>query len=78
MMKKKQGERVNRVLILCVLLTPCFVLAEEAPSLELLEFLGNWEISEDEWQDPLDFMQGLDVLDADAQTVKVEEAQDAQ
>jgi hypothetical protein len=54
------------------------VVAEEAPSLELLEFLGDWEISENEWQDPLDFMQDLDVLDAEAQTAKVEEARDAQ
>jgi len=77
-MKKKQGEHVNRVLILCVLLTPCFVFAEETPSLELLEFLGDWEISENEWQDPLDFIQDLDALDADAQTAKVEEAQNAQ
>jgi len=69
---------MSRVLILCVLCTPCFVFAEEAPSLELLEFLGDWEISEDEWQDPLDFMQDLDALDAETQTAKVEEAQDAQ
>jgi len=69
---------VNRVLILCVLFTPCFVVAEEIPSLELLEFLGDWEISENEWQDPLDFMQNLDALDAEAQTAKVEEVQDAQ
>ncbi len=77
-MNKKQGECVNRVLILCVLCTPCFVFAEETPSLELLEFLGDWEISENEWQDPLDFMQDLDALDAETQTAKVEEAQDAQ
>jgi len=77
-MRKKRGEGVSRVLILCVLFTPCFVVAEEAPSLELLEFLGDWEISENEWQDPLDFMQDLDALDAEAQTAKVEEAQDAQ
>ncbi len=77
-MKKKQGERVNRILVLCVLLTPGFMSAGEAPSPELLEFLGNWEISENEWQDPLDFMQDLDALDAEAQTAKVEEAQDAQ
>ncbi len=63
------------VYVLCV---PCFVFAEEAPSLELLEFLGDWEISENEWQDPLDFMQDLDALDAETQTAKVEEAQDAQ
>jgi len=77
-MNKKQGECVNRALILCALCVPCFVVAEEAPSLELLEFLGDWEISENEWQDPLDFMQDLDALDAEAQTAKVEEAQDAQ
>jgi len=77
-MKKMQGKRVNRVLVLCVLLTPGLVFAEEPPSPELLEFLGNWELSEDEWQDPLDFMQDLAVLDAEAQTVNVEEAQDEQ
>jgi len=69
---------MNRTLVLCVLFIPCFVFAEETPSLELLEFLGDWEISENEWQDPLDFMQDLDALDAEAQTAKVEEAQDAQ
>ncbi len=77
-MKKKQGEHVSRVFILCVLCVPCFVVAEEAPSLELLEFLGDWEIGENEWQDPLDFMQELDALDAETRTAKVEEAQDAQ
>jgi len=78
-MKKKRGEHVSRIFILCVLCVPCFVFAdEETPSLELLEFLGDWEISENEWQDPLDFMQNLDALDAEIRTVKVEEAQDAQ
>ncbi|HHI93724.1 MAG TPA: hypothetical protein ENK04_09480 [Gammaproteobacteria bacterium] len=69
---------MNRVLVLCALLVPGFVFAEEIPSPELLEFLGDWEVSENEWQDPLDFMQDLDALDAEAQTAKVEEAQDAQ
>ncbi len=79
MMKKKQGKpRVNRILVLYVLLTPWCLFAEEPPSLELLEFLGDWEISENDWQDPLDFMQDLDALDAEAQNVKVEEVQDAQ
>ncbi|VAW85049.1 hypothetical protein MNBD_GAMMA17-313 [hydrothermal vent metagenome] len=79
MMKKKQGkQRANRMFVLYVLLTPWYAVAEETPSLELLEFLADWEISENEWQDPLDFMQGLDELDAEAQRVKVEEAQDAQ
>ncbi|MCF6324845.1 MAG: hypothetical protein L3J89_11080 [Gammaproteobacteria bacterium] len=77
-MKKKLGKhRVNRMLVLYMLLTPWCVVAEETPSLELLEFLGDWEISESEWQDPLDFIQDLDALDAEAQA-EVEEAQDAQ
>jgi len=78
MMKNKKGKYVNRMIFLCMLLTPCFMFAEETPSLELLEFLGNWEINEDEWQDPLEFMQELDALEAEAQAVKVEDAQDGQ
>ncbi len=79
MMKKKRGkQRVNRILFLYVLLTPWCAVAEGTPSLELLEFLADWEISENEWQDPLDFMRDLDALEAEARRVKVEEAQDEQ
>ena len=54
------------------------VKAGETPSLELLEFLGNWEDSDGEWQDPMELMKELEVLDADAKTVKVEEVSDGQ
>ena len=54
------------------------VKAGETPSLELLEFLGNWEDSDGEWQDPMELMKELEVLEADAQTVKVEEVSDGQ
>ena len=52
--------------------------AAEAPSLELLEFLGDWETSDGEWQDPLELMKELDVLETDSQTVKVEDGGDEQ
>jgi len=54
------------------------VKAGETPSLEFLEFLGNWEDSDGEWQDPMELMKELEVLDADAKTVKVEEVSDGQ
>jgi hypothetical protein len=41
----------------------------EAPSLELLEFLGHWESAEGEWQDPLELLQTLDVTDVDVAAV---------
>jgi hypothetical protein len=52
--------------------------ADETPSLELLEFLGNWETSDGKWQDPLELMQELDVLEVEAKMVKVEDDRDGQ
>ena len=43
--------------------------AVEPPSMELLEFLGDWESKDGEWLDPL---QLLDELEAEAQNVQVE------
>jgi hypothetical protein len=57
---------------------PATAKADEPPSPELLEFLGNWETSEGEWQDPLELMKELDVVETDAQTVKVEDSRDGQ
>jgi len=69
---------MRRMLILSALTVPLIIFAADAPSLELLEFLGDWETSEGEWQDPLEFMQELDALETDAQSAKVEDDQDAQ
>jgi hypothetical protein len=63
---------------LTAVLLPATAIADEPPSPELLEFLGNWETSEGEWQDPLELMKELDVVEADAQTVKVEDSRDGQ
>jgi len=55
--------------------------AAEAPSLELLEFLGHWESAETdkgEWQDPLEVMQELDALDKSELTAQVEASDDGQ
>ena len=70
------ADALKRLLMLSALLLPCLVLAADAPSVELLEFLGNWETNDGEWQDPLDFMQDLDALAAESQDVNVEESQD--
>lgn len=69
---------MNRLSFLCALLIPCFVLAADAPSVELLEFLGNWETTEGEWQDPLDFMEDLNAMEVEEKDVNVEDAQDGQ
>ena len=66
------------VALLMGLILPVTAKAAEPPSLELLEFLGNWETSDGEWQDPLELMKELDVLEAEAKTAKVEDARDGQ
>ena len=71
-----RADVVKRLLMLSALLLPCLVLAADAPSIELLEFLGNWETNDGEWQDPLDFMQDIDAIPAEAEEVNIEEAQD--
>ena len=47
---------VNRISILCLLMSASMSLqaeeTEEAPSEELLEFLGQWEKVDNEWVDP--------------------------
>jgi hypothetical protein len=45
---------------------------------ELLEFLGDWETAEGEWQDPVEFMQDFEAVSAEAEEVNVEEAEDGQ
>ncbi len=45
----------------------------ESPSLELLEFLGNWETEDGEWLDPI---QLLEELEAESQTAEVEDGSD--
>lgn len=72
---------MNRWLLMWVLLAPPLVMAAEnaeAPSLELLEFLGNWETDKGEWQDPMELVAELDALEADAKSTKVKEDQDGQ
>lgn len=66
---------MKRGLIFSVLL-PCLVLAADAPSVELLEFLGDWETKEGEWQDPMEFIQDLEVMTAEAEGINTEEVQD--
>ena len=70
-----RGDAVKRAMIFSVLL-PCLVLAADAPSVELLEFLGDWETNDGEWQDPLDFMQDLEVMTAEAEGIDTEDVQD--
>ncbi len=70
-----RDDRFRRLLMVCALCAPAVILAEDAPSLELLEFLGEWETGDGEWQDPLEFMQELAALDAAAQNVKVKQAE---
>lgn len=48
---------------------------KEAPSLELLEFLGDWETEDGEWLDPI---QILEELEAESQTAEVEDGSDGQ
>lgn len=72
---------MNRWLLMWVLLAPPLVMAAEvaeAPSLELLEFLGNWETEKGEWLDPMELIAELDALEADAQSIKVKDGQDEQ
>lgn len=45
----------------------------EAPSLELLEFLGSWETSDGEWIDPIEL---LEEIEAEQETAKTEEQND--
>lgn len=47
--------------------------AIETPSMELLEFLGNWETSDGEWVDPIKL---LEELEAEPQTAQTEEQSD--
>jgi hypothetical protein len=72
---------MKRLMMLTVLAVPLMVFAADAPSLELLEFLGDWESSDGKWQDPLDFMQDTeadpDALGSDTQSAKVEDEKDA-
>lgn len=81
-MKKTLADRMKRLLMLSVLAVPLMVFAADAPSLELLEFLGDWESADGEWQDPLDFMQDLeadpDALGSDSQGANVEDEKDGQ
>lgn len=63
---------------LIALSLPATAKAAEAPSLELLEFLGAWENSDGEWQDPLELMKELDELETDAQAVNLEDGRDGQ
>lgn len=47
--------------------------AAETPSLELLEFLGNWETTDGEWLDPLLL---LEEIEAEAETAQIEDQHD--
>jgi hypothetical protein len=77
-MKRAQGDRVKRLIVVCMLLPALLpiAMAAEEPSLELLEFLGDWETADGEWQDPLEFMQDVEALEAE--NAKLEDDQDAQ
>lgn len=46
-----------RLLILLVTLSATLAYAEEAqaPSLDFLEFMGEWETTDGQWQDPIEF-----------------------
>jgi hypothetical protein len=63
------------LLLLLPALLPVPVWAEtgqaEAPSPELLEFLGSWEADDGQWLDPLDL---LAEIDADAKATNDEKA----
>ena len=36
----------------CLIGTPVVAVEQEQPSLELLEFLGDWSVGDDRWLDP--------------------------
>ncbi|MBL1278171.1 MAG: hypothetical protein COB30_019005 [Ectothiorhodospiraceae bacterium] len=66
---------ITPMLVSVSLVMPVTALTAEtaaSPSLELLEFLGDWESKEGEWQDPLELMNALDALEDDAQKVNAE------
>ena len=62
---------LNPVLILLIAGIPCITTAKdkefETPSLEFLEFLGEWTNSENQWIDPLSMKQ-IEEKDRDAST----------
>lgn len=64
---------------LWVVFAPLAVVAAdvaEAPSLELLEFLGSWETADGQWQDPLDMVEELDNADTSEPRAKHEDVND--
>jgi hypothetical protein len=74
-MKRMQGDRVRRLILLCMLFPALLpiAMAEGEPSLELLEFLGNWETADGAWQDPLEFLQDVEALEAEKAKLEVDE-----
>ena len=42
-------------ILFCLLGTPLSATEQEQPSLELLEFLGDWAMGDDGWLDPIEF-----------------------
>jgi len=50
------------LMVCCLGVSTVYAAEAEAPSMELLEFMGEWEGSDGQWQDP---MQLVDVDDAD-------------
>jgi len=60
-----------------LLVTPMALAADEAPdetpSLDFLEFLGEWEDAQGNWQDPLEYEIPEDRLDAQIPDTNVEQ-----
>lgn len=65
-------KRVNSWLLLAIASLPYTGLlaadAMETPSLELLQFLGEWETSDGEWLDPIELLEEIEAEQSTAQT----------
>jgi hypothetical protein len=78
-MNKLSAERILSVLQLALIPIALFVLlisialdanaaSDEKPSMELLEFLGEWQTDDGEWVDPMRF---LNITDEDLESAAV-------
>ena len=47
-------------ILFCLLGTPLSATEQEQPSLELLEFLGDWAMDDDGWLDPIE-IEGMEL-----------------
>ena len=71
---------MKKVVCLYLLMGAATVYAEEAqaPSMEFLEFMGEWETSDGQWQDPIELskMDDAELQQSDSKTVSEEQGND--